>query len=251
MPGNAILFATGDVSFPDVLARAQAAFGDWPAGPTPELPASPPSPAPPARRVVIVDRPDLVQAQIAIGHDGMARTDPARIPALLMNEILGGGGFTSRLMARVRAEAGLTYGANSWFAMRRAPGPFVVGTFTRVAETRRTIDLVLSEVERTAREPLAPEELAAAQRLAAGSFALGLETAADVTEAVVDLDVQALPADSLDTYRDRVLAATLDDVQRAARERLHPERAAIVVVGPAQQLVPALDGLGPIEVTRP
>jgi len=251
VPGNAILFATGDVRAADVVARAEAAFGDWPAGPTPAPPPAPPSPAPPARRVVVVDRPDLVQAQIVIGHDGMARSDPARIAALLLNDILGGGGFTSRLMARVRAEAGLTYGAYSAFAMRRAPGPFLVGTFTRVAEVRRTIDLVLSEVERTAREPLAPEELASAQRLMAGGFALGLETAADVTEALVDLDVQGLPPDSLDTYRDRVLGATLEDVQRAARERLHPERAAIVAVGPAAKLAPALEGLGPVEVWQP
>jgi zinc protease len=251
VPGNAVLFATGDVRFPDVLARAQAAFGDWPEAPPPELPFPPPSPAPPSRRVVIVDRPDVVQAQIAMGHEGMARSDPARIPALLMNDVLGGGGFTSRLMARVRAEAGLTYGANSWFALRRAPGPFVVATFTRVPEARRTVDLVLAEIERTAREPLAREELESARRLAAGGFALGLETAADVTEALVDLDVQGLPADSLDTYRDRVLAATLEDVQRAARERLHPERAAIVVVGPAEQLRPALEGLGAIEVVQP
>ena len=95
----------------------------------------------------------------------MARSDPTRIPALLLNDILGGGGFTSRLMTRVRGEAGLTYGAYSAFAMRRAPGPFLVGTFTRVAEVRHTIDLVLSEIERTARQPLAPEELASAQRL--------------------------------------------------------------------------------------
>jgi zinc protease len=201
--------------------------------------------------VVVVDRPDLVQAQIAIGHDGMARSDPARIPALLLNDILGGGGFTSRLMARVRAEAGLTYGVYSAFAMRRAPGPFLIGTFTRVAEVRRTIDLVLAEVERTAREPLAPEELSSAQRLMAGGFALGLETAADVTEALVDLDVQGLPPDSLDTYRDRVLGTTLDDVQGAAGERLHPSRAAIVAVGPAATLAPALEGLGPVEVRQP
>ena len=57
VPGNAIFFATGDVRFADVLARAEAAFGDWPTGPTPVPPPAPPSPAPPARRVVVVDRP--------------------------------------------------------------------------------------------------------------------------------------------------------------------------------------------------
>jgi len=248
--GNAILFATGDVRFDDVRARAEAAFGAWPRGEVPELPP-PPSPAPAARQVVVVDRPDLAQAQILIGHEGMARSDPGRMPAILMNEMLGGGGFTSRLMARVRSEAGLAYGVYSYFGMRRAPGPYLVSTSTRVAEARRTIDLVLAELERARSSGFGAEELAAVQRLATGSFVLGLETSNDVTEALVDLDVQGLPADSLDTYRERVMATSRDDVQRAAAERLHPERAAIVVVGPAASLVPALEGLGPVRVEQP
>jgi zinc protease len=248
---NAILFATGDVKFEDVRSRAEAAFGAWPRGAVPEAPPPPPSPVPPARQVVVVDRPDLAQAQILIGHDGMARSDPARMPAILMNEMLGGGGFTSRLMARVRSDAGLAYGVYSAFAMRRAPGPFLVSTSTRVPEARRTIDLVLGELDRARGSGFASEELAAVQRLAAGSFVLGLETSGDVTEALVELDVQGLPADSLDTYRERVMATSLEDVQSAARERLHPDRAAIVVVGPADLLAPALEDLGPVRVEQP
>jgi zinc protease len=171
--------------------------------------------------------------------------------AILMNEILGGGSFSSRLMSRVRADAGLTYGVYSQFAMRRAPGPFVVSTFTRVPEARRTLDLVLAELERARGTPFEASELEAVQRLAAGSFVLGLETSSDVVESLVDVDVQGLPPDSLDTYRDRVAATTLADVQRAAQGRLHPERAAIVVVGPASVLVPALEGLGPVRVEQP
>lgn len=248
---NAILFATGDVEFEDVRARAEAAFGSWPRGIVPEAPPPPPSPAPPARQVVVVDRPDVAQAQILIGHDGMARSDPGRMPVILMNEMLGGGSFTSRLMARVRSDAGLTYGVYSAFAMRRAPGPFLVSTSTRVPEARRTIDLVLGELERARSSGFGAEELAAVQRLAAGSFVLGLETSADVTEALVELDVQGLPPDSLDTYRERVMASSLEDVQIAARDRLHPDRAAIVVVGPAATLAPALEGLGPVRVEQP
>lgn len=251
VPGNAILYATGDVRYEDVRARAEAAFGDWPPAAPPAPPPPPPSPAPAARRVVVVDRPDLAQAQIALGHDGIARTDPERMAVLLLNDVLGGSGLTSRLMERVRKDAGLAYGVYSAFAMRRAPGPFLVGTSTRVSEARRAVDLVLAEIARAAEEPVAPDELRAVQRLNAGGFALALETAADVTEALVDLDVHGLPPDSLDTYRDRVLAVTLDDLRRAAREHLHPERAAIAVVGPAAALVPALEGLGPVEVVRP
>ena len=249
--GNAILVATGDVRFDDVLARVEAAFGVWPRGSAPELPPPPPNPAPPTRQVIVVDRPDLAQAQIVIGHEGLARSDPGRMPAILMNQILGGGGFTSRLMARVRADAGLAYGVYSYFGMRRAPGPFQVSTSTRVPEARRTIDIVLAELERARTRGFSAEELAAVQRLATGSFVLALETSSDVTEALVELDVQGLPADSLDTYRARVLATSLEDVQQAARERLHPDRAAIVVVGPAAALVPALEGLGPVRVEQP
>lgn len=249
--GDAILFAVGDVKFGELMARAEAAFGDWPHGEPPPVPPPPPSPAPPARQVVVVDRPDLVQAQILVGHDGMARADPDRVAALLMNEVLGGGGFTSRLMTRVRADAGLAYGVYSYFGMRRAPGPFVVSTSTRVPETRRALDIVLAELERAKGETFSAEELESVQRLATGGFVLGLETSVDVTEALVDLDVQGLPADSLDTYRERVARTTLPDIQRAARGRLHPERAAIVAVGPAAVLVPALEGLGPIRVEQP
>jgi zinc protease len=249
--GDAILFATGDIRFEDVRARAEAAFGDWPRGAPAALPPPPPEPAPAAREVVVVDRPDLVQAQILIGHDGMARSDPDRMPALLMDEIVGSAGFSSRLMSRVRSDAGLTYGVYSYFDMRRAPGPFLVSTSTRVPEARRTIDLVLEELERARSGDFTADELRAAQRLSAGSFVLGLETSGAVTEALLDLDLYGLPADSLDTYRARVMQVTLPDLGRAASARLHPERAAIVVVGPASALTPTLSGLGPVHVEQP
>jgi len=249
--GNAILFATGDVRSPELLALAEAAFGDWPRGEPPPLPPAPPSPAPRERQVVVVDRPDLVQAQILVGHEGIARSDPDRVAALLMNEVLGGGEFSSRLMTRVRSEAGLAYGAYSYFGMRRAPGPFAVSTSTRVPEARRALDILIEELERAKSASFSAAELEAVQRLAAGSFVLGLETSGAVTQGLVDLDVQGLPADSLDTYRERVTRTSLEDLQRQARERLHPERAAIVVVGPAEALVPALEGLGPVRVVQP
>jgi zinc protease len=248
---NAILFATGAVKFEDVRARADAAFGDWPRGAAEPVPSPPPAVVPAARRVVVVDRPDLAQAQIAIGHEGIARANEDRVAVLLMNEIVGGGEFSSRLMTSVRAKAGLTYGVYAAFAMRRAPGPYVVSTFTRVPEARRTIDLVLEELGRAKTADITPAELEDVQRLSTGSFLLGLETSSDVTESLVDLDVQGLPADALDTYRSRVMATTLDDAKAAARDRLHPERAAIVVVGPAAVLVPALEGLGPVTVEKP
>ncbi len=249
---NALFFATGDLKAADILHRVEAGFGDWPAGSVPEPGPPPPAPAPAERRIVLVDRPDLVQAQIVVGHEGISRTDPERLAASLMNTVLGSGGFSSRLMSSVRGDKkGLTYSVYSYFAMRRHPGPFGVYTFTRVAEVRRVVDLLLDELSRVRSDPPSPEEVANAQSQVVGNFSLGLETSSAVTSSLVDLDVYGLPEDSLDTFRGRIRVLTAEDTARAARDLVHPERAAILLVGPAEAILPQLEGLGAVEVVQP
>jgi zinc protease len=253
LPNDAVLSAAGDVAAADLLERARGLFGPavWQRGQVPDVGPPPPDRVPPQRRVVVVDRPDMVQSRIAFAHEGIRRNNPERIAANLMNDVLGGSGFSSRLLQRVRSEAGLTYSLGSGFSLRRHAGPFEVVTFTRVPETRRVIDLVLEELERMRREPPTAAELANAQSLAVGSFGLSLETSRAVMASLVELDVHGLPDDSLDTYRARVRAVTTRDTARVAKELLHPQRAAIVVVGPAKDLRPQLEGLGELEVVEP
>ena len=248
---NAIVYVVGDISADDALARVRASFGDWAAGSVPEPGPPPPREAPVERRVVVVDRPDLVQAQIAIAHEGIARTDPERIPALLMNTILGGGGFLSRLLSRVRADEGLTYSIGSAFSMRRQPGPFAVTTFTRVPEVGRVVSLVISVLEGMNSDPPSEDEFRLAKSFNAGRFVLGFETSNEIAAGLIDLDVHGLPPDSLDTYRTRVNATRREEVAAAARRLLHPERIAIVVVGPAEALRPQLAPFGTVEVVKP
>jgi len=250
-PGNAVLYAAGSASYAEIRERAEAAFGAWAPGEIPEPAAAPPEVTPTARRIVVVDRPDLGQAQILIGHEGIGRTDPERLAASLMSRVLGSSGFTSRLMSRVRAQEGLTYSIYAYLSMRRNPGPFAVSTFTRVPEVGRVVEIVLEELTRMREEPLTAAEVEAVQRLSAGGFVLGLETSADVTEALVDLDVYGLPENSLDTFRSRVAAIEHAEVEQAARDLLHPDRAAVIVVGPAEALRPQLESLGPVEVVQP
>ena len=251
VPNDAILWASGDIDLEPFLARASEVFGGWARGPVVDPGPPPPDPAPAERRIVIVDRPDLEQARIALGHEGIARTDPDRVAVSLMNDLLGGGGFSSRLMESLRAEAGLTYSVSSGFSMRRARGPFSVATFTRVPEVRRTLDLALEVIERFRREPPGESELQDARALAVGEFSLGLESSDAVLASLVDLDVYGLPEDSLDTYRARVRATTPEKIAELAVRLLHPERAAIVLVGPAEALRPQVEGLGPIEIVKP
>jgi zinc protease len=251
VPNDAVLAVVGDVETQDVIERARRAFGAWPRGPVVPPGEPPAAQVPPERRVLIVNRPELVQARILIAHEGIARSDPDRVAAGLLNSVLGGSGFSSRLMARVRSEAGLTYSVGSGFSLRRAPGPFVVSTFTRVPEARRVIDLLLSELERARSQPPAEAELAPARTLAVGEFSLGLETSEAVMASLVEFDVYGLPEDGLDTYRGRVRAVTEGEVAALAERLLHPGRSLILLVGPATELAPQLGGLGPLEVIEP
>jgi zinc protease len=251
VPNNVVFFASGDLVAEELFARIGSAFGAWPAAEIPAAGPQLPSPVPPERQIVVVDRPDLVQTRITLIHEGLSRTDPDRIPASLLNSVVGGGGFSSRLMKRLRSDAGLTYGVRSGFSMRRAGGSFSVSTFTRVAEVRRVIDIILSELELVRSNPPSQEELDKARSRAVGGFQLGLETSGALLSALVNLNVYALPDDSIDTYRSRIRATTVEDTRRLANELVHPNRAAIVLVGPAEALVDQLEGLGPVQVITP
>ncbi len=248
-PSGAIFFVTGDVDVATVTATAGRVFGDWSGPALP--PVGPPAPSPTARQVVVVDRPELGQATIVVGHEGFPRNDPGRTAASLMNVVLGGGGFSSRIMSRVREAEGLAYYAYSSFGMRRLGGVFAAATGTRVPEAGRAVGMVLAELERIRSEPPGGEDLAHARSLALGRFALGLETSEAIVSELLDVEIYGLPPDSLDTYRARVRALTTADLGQAARGRVHPERAAIVAVGPAEALVPQLEAYGPVEVVQP
>ncbi len=252
VPRNAIFWAVGDFSAPELISKVQRAYGDLPDVPvianTPPLPARTPI----AQRIVVVDKPDLLQARIIVAHEGISRTEPTRISVDIMNDVLGGSGFSSRLMKKIRSDEGLTYGVESGFSLRSQPGPFSISTFTRVPMVRRVVDLLLEEMEALqGDEPIQQEELQKFTSYNVGQFGLSLETSDAVLSALVNLDVYGLPKDSLDTYRSRVREVTLEDVNHAAKARLHPDRVAIVVLGPAEELVPELEALGEIEIRQP
>lgn len=248
VPGNAIVSVSGNVDAQQVEARLRELFGAWPAGPLPAQGPPSPRPAPASETLIVVDRPDLVQSKILVGQGGIARRYPLRIPALLVNAVLGGSGFSSRLMKRVRAEEGLAYGVGSWFSMRRRAGPFRIQTSTRVEETGRVVELLVEALQGIKSDPPSEEELSRVKSFVSGRFALNLETSDALMASLVSLDVYGLPADSLETYRARVAAVDPAKAAQVARKLFHPERIAVVVVGPAQQIVSQLEARGTVKV---
>lgn len=249
---NVVLWAVGDFSAKTLIQDLRRLFGELGAGD--QIPGIPATPAqtPTSRRIVIVDKPDLLQARIIVAHEGIARTESTRIAVDLMNNALGGSGFSSRLMQTIRSNEGLTYGVGSGFSLRSQPGPFSVSTFTRVAKVRRVVDLIFAEMTAIQNDrPVDEAELRKFIGYNVGRFGLSLETSDAVLTSLVDLEIHGLSEDSLDTYRARVREVSIEDIADAAKLRLHPDRAAIIILGPAEVLVPELEDLGEIEVRQP
>ena len=252
-PRRATLVVGGDLGGQDVVALAERLFGAWGGGAGPEAGGdSIVDTAASDRRVIrVVHRPGSVQTEIRIGHRGLPRRIPDFHAVSVMGAILGGL-FNSRLNMKLREEKGYTYGAGAGFDLRRGAGPFAaraaVNTEVTVAATIDT----LAELNRMRAEPVATSELDAARDFLIGVFPLRFETSGAVVGAVSGLAVHGLPLDELIDYRARIEAVDEAAVDRAAREHLHVDAAAIVLVGDVDAFGAELEaaGLGAIVIER-
>jgi zinc protease len=245
-PDQAVLALAGDLNPEETGARVETVFGGWTAT---GVPMTPPPGSPPEgkRRVIVVHRDDLSQAQIRWGHLGRCRADVDYDAVRVMNYILGGGGFASRLMQRIRSDRGLTYGIHSDYEGRVLPGPFVISTFTPSESVVEVLDEIEGLVEAYRQDGPSEAELEAARSRFVGGYPLQFETPAQVASRLLEVELYDLPSDSIETYQDRIDALGPEEVRRAARSSLHPERALIVVVGNIDRIGAALDRFGPVE----
>ena len=226
---DAHVIVAGDVSAAEVAPLLERALAGWHTAPAPPR-APPPQPPLPARpQVVLVEKPGAPQAELRIGHPGVARSTDAYFALSVLNTILGGA-FTSRLNIRLREQKGYTYGVRSGFAYRHGPGPFVVGTAVEAAATADSVAEILGELRRLREEPVGEEELERARRYLTLGLARGFETTTGVAESVAEQEIYGLGDDWYARYAERVAAVDAAAVQAAARAHVHPEHATIVVV---------------------
>ena len=247
-PNDTILVLVGDVAAAEATVRLREAFGAWrPRADAVAVRAAPPARLT-ARRVLLVDKPDATQTQIRLGNVAIARNDPAYIPAVVANTILGGG-FTSQLIEELRIKRSLTYSAWSTFAARLTGGDFRLGTFTKTPTTAETLALALSvEGEFRSHAP-ARERLAKAKTYLRGQFPLRIESPDALAARLGEAEFNALGPEELATYRARVAAVTPEQAAEVARKLMPPpEAVAIVVVGKAAEIHDALASrFGPLE----
>ena len=245
-PQNALLAIAGDVHVQELLPQLEKRFAGWQQNGLKE--SWPPNPAAAtSRKIYLVHRQNSVQTSLSLGNIAIDRRSPDYIPMVVMNHILGGGS-SGRLFLNLREEKGYTYGIYSDFSARRYPGPWRAGGNMRTEVTGGALVEFFNEIVRIRDQTVPPSELEDSKRALAARFALSLEQPTTILGLAVSRVQFRLPSDYWDTYPDKIMAVTAEDVQRVARKYLDPETMQIVAVGDASKLQSVLETYGPVEV---
>lgn len=236
VPNNLWLAVSGDFDPEEMEQLLDRLFGDWPLQPF--EPQDIPRLTAPIEPVVMALPKDVPQTTVLLGQRGITKDHPDLYALRVMNFILGGGGFNSRLMREVRSNRGLAYSVYSFFqAGRRLPGLFVAGCETRTAAVDEVVELMREEMRRIGEEPVSDEELEIARESLVNSFVFAFENPHEVVSQAMRLDFYGYDKDYLQRYRDRLAAVTTDEVLAAARQHLQWDGQTIVLVG--EQTAPA------------
>jgi predicted Zn-dependent peptidase len=238
-PANFVVAANGDFDRADMVARLNALFADWPfKGDV--APAVPSDPAFAAPGVYLVDK-DVPQGRVSMMLPGAMRDDPDFFPAIVMNDILGGGGFTSRITNRVRSDEGLAYSAGSIFGGGVYwPGIFRASFQSKSPTVTYATSIVLQEMAGIVSKPVSAEELATAKTSFIETLPRGFATKAQIAGTFAQDELTGRYAKDptyWSTYRAKIDAVTAADVQRVARRFLDPSKLVVLVVGKKEDIL--------------
>lgn len=229
LPNNSIISVVGDITIDEVKGLIERYFSQW----RPMDIRHPDIPIPSIRgkgKTIVIDK-DLTQTNIMIGHIGVARNNPDYYAVSIMNYILGGGGFSSRLMQNIRDEKGLVYDINSSYSAKRYGGSFEITLQTRNESAQSAIEEVLKEIKRMRDGMVSDNELEDAKSFLIGSFPMRIETGKRIADFLLAVEYYGLGMDYIDKYPEYIKKVTKDDVQRVAREYLKPDSMVSVLVG--------------------
>jgi zinc protease len=242
-PNNLWLSVSGDIERQELLVLLERVFGNWPQQPLVHQEIPPITAAP--KPVLLVGSREIPQTTILLGAIGIDKDAPDLHAVRVMNYILGGGGFNSRLMREVRSDRGLAYSVYSSYQVgRRLPGPFVAGSETRSAATATVVQLMKEQMRNLRSQPVTEQELRLAKESLINSFVFVFTDSHEIVAQTMRLDFYDYPPDYLQTYRDRVAAVTDADVLQAARTHLRPDDLTVVLVGQAEVFGAAMAQFG-------
>jgi predicted Zn-dependent peptidase len=248
VPNNAVLIVLGDLpARADLLKLLTEQFGDWAKHTVPPTPM----PAVPAARksLTLVDRPGSVQADVHIGHLGLTRVSPDYFPLNVASTILGGG-TSSRLFNEIREKQGYAYSVYSHHMPLKDAGVFGAAMQVRNEVVGQALSGMLTELSGMAKAPVTASELSDVKNYLSGTFVLRLQTQDGIASQLAIVKTMGLPVDYLETYTTRIRSVEPDQIQAVAKKIIAPDQSAIVVVGDAKQIGPALEKFGKVEVTQ-
>ncbi|MBI2265804.1 MAG: insulinase family protein [Armatimonadetes bacterium] len=228
-PGNLSFVVVGDITLQEAEKGLEQFFGDWP-----KQEAKPqvlPEEVLPSQTIVKKINKEVTQATVFLGHEGIRRDNPDYYAIVVMNYILGGGGFASRLMDNIRETKGLVYDVSSSFVASKHAGAFQVVLQTKNESANLAISEVLKEIRQIQDKEVAPQELQDAKAYLTGSFPLRLDTNSKIATLLNTIEFYGLGWNYLEEYPNRIRQVTAKDVLRVAKKYLHPDRHVLVVVG--------------------
>jgi len=239
VPNNGVLIVLGKLpARANLMKMLQERFGDWQQRPVPAT-ASTPIPAP-QKSVTLVDRPGSVQADVHIGHLAVTRTSPDYFPLVVASTILGGG-TSSRLFNGIREKQGFAYSVYSHQIPLKDAGVFSAVMQVRNDVVGPAITSMVSELNGMAKAPVATAELTDVKNYLSGVFVLRLQTQDGLASQLAAVKSMGLPLEYLEKYTTRIRSVEPDQIQSVAKKIIAADQAAIVVVGDAKQIGPAVD----------
>ena len=245
-PNNILLGVVGDFDTASMKKTLEQAFGSWPRGPeTGHM--SPAYRQEPNPGIFFVEKEDVTQASVFMGHQGIFYSNPDYYTVQVMNAILGGG-FSGRLMKKIRTEMGLVYGVGggvkSGFSY---PGLTSSNLQTKSESTVEAIRAVQEELERMKAEPPTQKEVDNAREIILNSFVFRFTSPGQILNRQMIYEYYGLPSDFLDRYQEQVRAVTPEDIFAVAKKYFHLEDMTLLVVGHAEDFGTPLSELGEVQ----
>ncbi len=219
--------AVGDISADQLAVLLDDLLGDLPGKGAPLPPKATPD-FDGDTQVIAYDTP---QSVAVFGQEGVTLDDPDFFAAYILNHILGGGSFESRLMQELREKRGLTYGISTYLADRDQATLWMGSVASGNQTMAQAASMIRQEWARIATNGVTKQEIEDAKTYLTGAYPLRFDGNAPIANIIVGMQMQGLPIDYAQTRNDRVRAVTLKDVNRVARERLKPEALSFVIVG--------------------
>lgn len=242
-PNNSMLVVVGDFEPQDMLKTIKAKFANWQ---TADI----------AKRIEtkmdfsktgdfrVVDKPKMTQALIHLNQWAIESPREDYFAYQLMNDILGGGGFSSKLMDAVRAKSGKTYAIWSRYGANPDYGVLSITTSTRNDQLENTHELIRSVLKKLADEGITSEELSRAKAYKTGAIPLNMESPAMIAKKIIEAIVKGYTVEDLPKEIDYYNRVTIEDVNHVIREYLHPEKMNVVIVGDVRSIKRQLEKIG-------